>query len=244
VGERVSVGLIPQHDWRIEMDRYQITLTGMTPLIMHQDNLAFSEKIKSWQKDPANKKDSIAGDDRSPPWTWLGYLYHDKKVIGIPADNIMTNLREGGTQMKTGRQGKSNETFKKQTQSGVIIDHEQFEVLINGKTIDVAPLDKLIGEIDFSKHITAAETAGFELLVKRAKIGQSKHVRVRPLFRNWVATGTLTVIDSELSGLTKDVLQKILDLSGAVCGLCDWRPSSPKASGTFGKFTPTLKLIK
>jgi len=66
---------------------------------------------------------------------------------------------------------------------------------------------------------------------------------VRPRFRNWQITCTLTVLDEEGSGLTKDVLEKIFQQAGTYCGLGDWRPSSPKSPGTFGTFTATLEVI-
>jgi len=222
------------------MEQYSITLEGLTPLLMHNDNLAFNEKVKAWQKEPENKASSVPGDDRSPTWTWIGYLYHDGKKLGVSSDNIMTMLREGGAKVPTGKKG---ETYKKQTQSGLMLDQQQFDLSVNGNLIQVSDINPLIKENDFSKHIEMAELLDFELLVKRAKIGNSKHVRVRPMFRTWTLSGSLTVLDSVLTGLTEEVLRTVLNQAGALCGLCDWRPSSPKASGTFGKFTPTVKRI-
>jgi len=218
------------------MDQYRITLKGLSPLLMHNDNLAFTEKLEAWRKDPANKGMSSAGDDRTPPWTWIGYLYHDGKVLGINSDNIMTMLREGGAKVLK----KGKETFKKQTQSGIILDHQQFDVYADGSNVDIKDINSLIGDLDFNNHISTAEALGFELLVKRAKIGRAKHIRVRPMFRYWQAVGTLTVLDAELTGITRDVLQMILDQAGALCGLCDWRPSSP-SSGTFGRFEGVIE---
>lgn len=221
------------------MEQYQITLNGLTPLLMHNDNLAFDEKIKAWRGDPGNKALSVTADDRSPAWTWIGYCYHDGKSLGVASDNIMTMLREGGAKLLT---GKGKETFKKQTQSGVMLDQQQFQLLVNDKPIPIDKIKVLIGNIDFGEHIETVESLGFELLVKRAKIGRAKHIRVRPLFRNWVLTGSLTILDTELSGLKKEVLQTILNQAGALCGICDWRPSSP-SSGTFGKFVPVIEKI-
>jgi hypothetical protein len=218
------------------MKQYQITLNGLTPLLMHNDNISFSEKIQAWTKDPANKGNSTAGDDRTPPWTWIGYLYHDTKTIGVPSDNLMTMLREGGA--KVTKRGK--ETFKKQTQSGIMIDQQQFELLISGKPVTMDKIRPLVGDMDFTNHIATAESLNFELLVKRAVIGRAKHVRVRPMFRQWQAVGSVTVLDEEMSGITKAILQTILNQSGALCGLCDWRPSSG-ASGTFGRFEAIVK---
>ena len=219
------------------MKQYRIELHGQTPLIMHGDNLAFTERIKQWREDPANKEHSVAGDDRSPAWTWLGYLYHNRKVVGMPADNLMTMLREGGAKVKTGA---GRETYKKHTQSGIIIDGEQWDLVIDGECVDVAPFDDLLNERDFAKHMDLAEKHGFELLIKRATVGRAKHVRVRPMFRTWKLVGSLTVIDEELSGLTPQVLETILNQAGALVGLGDWRPSSPSKSGTFGRFTPEV----
>jgi len=219
------------------MQQYSLTLTGLTPLLMHADNLSFGEKIAAWRKDPANKEHSVSGDDRSPAWTWIGYAYHDTKVMGLPGDNIMTMLREGGAKVRT---GKNQETYKKHTQAGIMVDGEQFDLYVNDAVVPVAPLAPLIGHLEFVDHIEAAEKCGFELLVKRAKIGAAKHVRVRPMFRTWEARGSITVLDPTTSGLTRDVLDMILRQAGALVGVGDWRPSSPKASGTFGKFAPTL----
>jgi len=215
------------------MKQYKVTIEGQTPLLMHNDNIVFSEKVGAWCRDPANKGNSVAGDDRTPPWTWIGYTYHDGHVFGIPADNLMTMLREGGA--KVIKRGK--ETFKRQTQSGIMLDQQQWPLLIGGKTIPVDPIKGLIGNMDFVKHIEMAESMGFELLVKRAKVGRAKHVRVRPMYRQWKAEGSLTVLNEEMFGITREILQTILDQAGAMVGLCDWRPSSPMSSGTFGRFT-------
>lgn len=213
------------------MKQYNIQLNGLTPLLMHQDNIAFSEKVQAWSKDPANKGNSVAGDDRTPAWTWIGYLYHDNKVVGMPGDNLMTMLREGGA--KVPKKGK--ETYKKATQSGIMLDQQQFVLTIDDQEIALDPIKELIGNDDFNAHLEAAEAMGFELLVKRAAIGRSKHIRVRPMFRTWTLHGSLTVLDEELSGLTHQMLQTVLTQAGALCGLGDWRPSSG-SSGVFGRF--------
>ena len=221
------------------MKQYQITLEGLSPLLMHNDNLAYTEKIVAWRKDPANKDHGVSGDDRTPPWTWIGYTYHDGRHLGVASDNIMTMLREGGAKVLT---GKGKETYKKQTQSGIMLDQQQFDLLINGKPVSIDDIKPLIGEPDFNNHLDQAEHLGFELLVKRAKIGRAKHIRVRPMFRTWVLFGSITVLDEELTGITKDILQTILNQAGALCGICDWRPSSP-SSGTFGRFAPHVEAV-
>ena len=228
------------------MERYQITLEGETPLLMHHDNITFSERVRAWQKDPANKHLSAAGDDRCPAWTWLGSLYHDGsgtldgKYVGISSDNIMTMLREGGAKVPT---GSKNETFKRQTQSGLVPDEICPPLFVNGGRLPMEPFRKLLLEDDFDAHLEAVESMGFSLLVKRAKVGTSKHVRVRPMFDKWALVTTLIVQDPKESGITQEVLQKILNKAGSLCGLGDWRPSS-RTPGQFGRFKATVEPIE
>lgn len=224
------------------MKRYEITLTGSTPLIMHADNLAFSEKIRSWQRDPANKELSQAGDDRSPAWTWIGYAYHDDKHITMSADNIATCIREGGAKVPTGNK-RGDKTYKKLSQSGIVLDTPEYELTVDGKQIPLDPIRALIGNNDFFDHMETAESLGFELFVKRAKVMMAKHVRVRPLFRNWMVRGTITILDEEMFGLSQDIVQRIFDQAGMFCGLGDWRPGSPKSPGFYGKFLTHLQQI-
>lgn len=99
-----------------------------------------------------------------------------------------------------------------------------------------SPIKSLLTERDFEKHQAAAEKMGFSLFIKRARIGTSKHIRVRPKFDNWSIRGELVVQDDQIS---EDVLQDILDTAGTYKGLGDWRPSSRKP-GIFGTFTATV----
>jgi hypothetical protein len=225
-----------------KMKRYELTFKGLTPLIMHKDNLSFGESITEWRAAPENKTKAPKGDDRWPAWTWIGYTYHDGETLGIDSDCVMTMMREGGA--KITKAGK--ETFKKQTQSGIVIDRQQFDLTV-GKTdpisVPLAPIEAMIGNNKFIEHIKLADSMGFELFTKRVVVGNAKHVRVRPLFRNWIATGTITVLDEELTGLTQPILQALLNQAGALCGLGDWRPNSKKSGGSFGKFTPYVKEI-
>lgn len=87
------------------MQTYKVTIRGETPLLMHHDNLKWVETMKLWELDPANKPISVKGDDRSPAWRWIGNLYVENGAVVIPADNLMTVLREGGARTPTGSVG-------------------------------------------------------------------------------------------------------------------------------------------
>ena len=225
------------------MSTYRFVLTGQMPLIMHKDNLTFDDKLKLWQKDPANKalgKDWKA-DDRCPGFRWIGYLYHAEDTVVIPSDNLMTCLREGGAKVPT---GKRTETFKKPSQSGIVL-HGFDTPLLDGngneyKVPNINDMFKVDDPNDFHKHQEYAEDNGFWLFIKRAKVQENRHVRVRPRFENWMLSGTFDVIDSRI---TKDVLVDIFKYAGTMSGLCDWRPGSPKAPGPYGRFTTEIEKI-
>lgn len=220
--------------------RYHVTIEGQTPLLMHQDNLEFAKTLKAWQVDPANKAASKGnrGDDRTPAFSWIGYLYVRFGKLVIPSDNLMTMFRNGGVKTPT---GKGKGTFKAQTQSGIVVDQEAWPLLVKGREIPFAPIEALLNEPSYEAHELAAKEMGFELFAKRAKVGEAKHVRVRPRFENWSCEGTISVFDDEI---TTEVLQTILTFAGRYAGLGDWRPGSPTSPGQFGVFTATVKEIK
>jgi hypothetical protein len=218
--------------------KYSIEIKGTQPLLMHADNIEWSDQMEAWRADPENKKNSKAGDDRSPAWRWLGALYHDEEQIIIPIENVMRSLMEAGAMVPVPG-GRSGKTFKSQTQSGIMPTAIGWPITVAGKIVPFAPFKTLIGVADFTAHQAAAKTSGFELFIKRAKIGASKHIRVRPMFSKWAAAGELVVVDDQI---TTSVLETILIYAGRYKGLGDWRPGG-KTPGSFGMFEASVKEI-
>lgn len=220
------------------MDRtYEFTLNGVSPLLMHWDNIDGMAKIDAWRNDPVNKPVSVRGDDRSPAWTWVAYAYIGSGRLIMPADNIMTSLRDAGKQMTI--PGKGKKTFKSETQSGIIPCDDAFDFLIGGKPIEASPLHDLWDNSDFDAHKAVAGGLGFKLFVKRAKIGQSKHIRVRPMFTGWSIKGSVVVTEDVI---TDKVFADLLTIAGNKCGLGDWRPSS-QAPGPYGRFSAEVSRV-
>jgi hypothetical protein len=221
------------------MRTYQVTLTGVQPLLMHADDIEWADEMEAWKVDKDNKKNSKAGDDRTPAHRWIGALYRNEAgEIIMPTENIMRCLMEGGAMVLVPG-GKSGKTFKAQTQSGIMPREIGWPLLIGGKPINSKPIQGLLKEKNFAAHKATVLDMGFSLYLKRARIGQSKHIRVRPRFENWSATGELVVIDDQI---TEGVLRDILEVSGKYKGLGDWRPSS-KTPGTFGMFSAEMKEV-
>lgn len=218
------------------MRTYTIALEGLTPLLMHRDNLEFKAAVEKWQRDPSNRDKSTPGDDRSPAWSWIGSLYHDGTAVALPTDCVMASLMGAGAEVKAPRGKKS---MKAQTQSGMAFSEPFLTFSTNGSkaAVQMAALAPLQLEEDFEKHLTASRDLGFSLDIRRARIGTSKHVRVRPMFDTWKAHGSLNVWDDSL---TKDVLETIFYLAGDKYGLLEWRPSG-RRPGPFGRFRATVK---
>ncbi len=187
--------------------------------------------MEEWGKDPANRGMSKAGDDRTPAWRWLGCLNHDEKIVTIPSEYIMACLMQGAAQVPTGR-GKT--TFKSQSQSGLLCPDFHWPLQLNGSaaTLPIKELLELKNSRHFVEHKAEVKKRGFDLYVKRAKVGQNKHIRVRPRFDSWATEGRIAILDE---AITPKILSQILEIAGRYKGLADWRPGG-KTPGQWGMF--------
>lgn len=214
---------------------YELTITGVTPLLMHWDNLQGAAQLAQWLAVPENKKTSKAGDDRTPPWVWKLHTYNDGKHIAIPEDVIRACLLKAGAKVPVADKGML--TFKTQTQTGISFPEPFLTFKNNGQQIKWADVEAIEGT--YGEHCEAVHKLGFQLFAKRARVTPtSKHVRVRARFDTWGVHGMLLVTDPTI---TTEVLTEILYQGGAFVGLCDWRPGSPKSPGPFGRWTAKLK---
>lgn len=222
----------------LTVDRiYNVELKGLSPLIMHWDNIDWADQVseKRTEIKENDKANFAAGDDRCPTDTWKGYIYNDGQLIGLPTDNLQACLVKAGAKVTLQRQ----ETFKKAMASGILFTDLYASFANNGKPIKYDDYMGVDGK--FSEHATKVKKLGFELLVKRAAVGAAKHVRVRPMFRNWSATAQLTVVDDRI---TDEVLKKVWEYAGLMVGIGDWRPDSPKKPGPYGRFAVTLNKAR
>jgi hypothetical protein len=220
---------------RREMETVKPVFTGTMPLLLHADNIEWSDKMEAWRKNPTNKGISRAGDDRTPAWRWIGNLTYDdqKDIIAIPSEYIMRSLMGGGAQVPT---GKGQKTFKAQSQSGILCQEMFWPLLVNGKTIGMGAIRELLQVDEFPSQLERVKKLGFNLFVKRARIGTQKHIRVRPRFDNWSISGEIILTDKQI---TPEILRQIADIAGRTQGLGDWRPGA-KTPGPFGMFTVKL----
>lgn len=214
--------------------KFTVTLTGLSALLMHWDNIEWSDAIGEARTriKENDKAEFAAGDDRCPPETWKGYVYNDGEHVCIPTDNLRSCLMKAGAKVTL----KNQETFKKATQSGIVFTDAYAKFAVSGKSIKMSAIERISGK--FSEHLVAAKALGFKLLAKRAKVNAAKHIRVRPMFApGWQIIAGFVVGDDRISA---DILSKIWDYAGDLIGIGDWRPDSPKSPGPYGRFSAKL----
>ena len=232
------------------MERYKVTLTGgPTSMLMHADDVLKNDQLQAYRgaaKAKGKGAKSVAGDDRTPPWSYWTYLYHDEKSICLTDLQISACLMKGATEFKMS--GKKGKTLKSASQTLLQSMDPMWPIMVEraGKkgmhAISVKELFALGDEAPFEDHVAKCADLGFLLDVRRAAVGQSKHVRVRPRFpAGWQVQGEIRVIDETL--ISGETLQAILEYCGDFVGLGDWRPSSPKKPGPHGRFTAKLQKI-
>lgn len=218
---------------------YEVTLTGTTSMLMHWDSIEWSDYMKEVHARMKADKTSVAGDDRSPAFTWVGYTYNDGEHVCVPWLNVSAALRKAGASVPAGNK---NKTFKAQTQSGIRFIDAHWKLLNRGKhLIPWEPIGNLTSEPAFEKHREAARELGFSLDIRRASVNKKKHVRVRPMFPpGWKVKGRIAVTDDLL---TTDALNRIFVYAGNYMGLGDWRPGGP-TPGPYGTFAAELREVK
>lgn len=218
--------------------RYGFVLEGLSPMLMHWDNIEWSDQIdhERTRIKETDKKNFKAGDDRCPPYTWKGYTYNDGKHICLPNDNLRTGLMKAGARITLS----GKKSYKELTQCAILFDDMFVTFKSNGQQIPWTAIEAISNKAPFSEHAAACVALGFKLLVKRAAVGQAKHVRVRPMFETWSVEGSFTVIDEQV---TDDVIQQLWRIFGTYIGLCDWRPGSPKSPGPYGRLKATVEKM-
>lgn len=205
------------------------TLRGLSPLLMHRDDVDSADMLDQWRKDPGNKSMSKAGDDRYPPWTWSTYLLQDGKTLVMPHDYVAACVCKAAASVVRSKQ----KTFKDIIGSSFLLQGDDCEFLVGGKPIAFPALFTIAQGKVFAEQRDKVKKLGADLYVKRVRVGTSKHVRVWPAFPQWEVRGTAELKDDSL---TVEVIRSIFTVAGKI-GLGDRRPGSPKAPGRFGVFS-------
>ena len=185
------------------METIKLKLTGITPLLMHNGDLAnpMGEGAKRMKKLTGNRKKT---DDIYEELSDLEFqygLYFDEKLGPyIPGECLDAALFNGAKMNKLGT------TVQRGAQ---VID-------------DMCPLIYK-GPRDFNG--LAADNK--YRLLKPVRVSQKKVLRTRPMFREWALEFTWAYMPDQFDAET---LVSIAETTGRLVGLCDWRPRYGKFS--------------
>ena len=188
---------------------FRLTLTSTAPLLMHNSRLAnpIDTAAKTLKAATSKRVKTDEDHEEIAHLEWLGSLYTDPDVGPyIPGQNIERCLVDGAKLSKSGTR----------VTRGVFI-----------KT-DVNPL-----AYDGPRHAEALwADANFRHLAS-VKVGTSRTMRCRPMFREWRVEAD-GMLDTAVLNLAE--LASIATAAGAMIGLGDWRPR-------YGRFTAEVAAL-
>lgn len=188
--------------------KVRITFTGTTPLLMHNGRLVnrLDPIVKQMSLITAKRKktdDDLAALARLE---FIGGLYMSDIGPVIPGVNIESSIRDGAKITKQG----------KQVERGLFVLDFEAPLLYDGPRT----AEELADDPNFTS-------------VMPVRVGQSRVMRTRPMFRQWAVEA-----DAELDPglLSVDQLTEILHDAGANTGIGDYRPR-------YGRYTATADVI-
>lgn len=215
------------------MIKFSVTVTGKSPLLMHNGRLAIptdrstrelAEAHRAYQKDKTDA--NFEAMQRAEFMGSLYYFEQGEQVVGPywPTDNFHTCLKNAGAKRKRGRGSLRNPVG-----AGLLWDGEINPLAYAPIGTNGAPAPRSLDELwkNGNYHLT-----------KPARVGSAKVARTRPIFRNWrfKVTGAL---DEEILDFAD--LEAVLTIAGQVVGLGDWRPETK--GGSYGRFEAALENL-
>jgi hypothetical protein len=134
-------------------------LTGVAPLVMHSGRLAnpLDPATKAVKAVSSKRKKADEDIEELARLEWIGSLYAEDNVVGIPSDNIEAMVAEASKAQKMGKQFKA----------GVFCD-------------GFFPL-----EYDGPKDFEKLWNGGEHRLTVQARVMASRVMRTRPIFKKW-----------------------------------------------------------
>lgn len=183
-------------------ENLKMKLTGVAPLLMHNGQLAdpTNKHAKAMKEISSRRKKTEADFLELKRAEWFGGLYLDESnQIAIPADLVLAIVIGGAKKNKNGSEAKA----------GIYEAQPFFKLEYDG----AKDINKLFDDERFVDY-------------RGVKVGQSRVMRTRPIFKKW-STTVEVMIDEEIID-TKQVVQAFI-AAGERVGLGDFRPR-------FGRF--------
>lgn len=179
------------------MESLKATLTGVSPLLMHNGQLAdpTNEFTKQLKAITSRKKKTDADHLEVRKVEWFGSLYIDPDgVIAMPANNILAGVIEGARKNKNG----------KQAEAGIYEVLPYFPLRYDGPK-DPEKLYETKGFVDYRAVV----------------VNQGRVMRSRPCFRRWELDVEL-MVDTDL--INMPAARQALVVLGEQIGIGDFTP--------------------
>lgn len=179
----------------------QILFQGVSPLLCHNGQTADPRNTYSKaMKAVSGKRNKTDADyDEMARLEWLAGLYRIDGDLVIPDYVIESTMIGGAKKSKRGPQAKCGLFFT-----------EHASLQFEGKPAEIT--DETLAEMFATGQFT--HTIG-------VKVGMSKVMRTRPIFRNW-SIAAVCQYDPDVLNL-RDISEIATD-AGKLVGLGDWRP--------------------
>lgn len=179
----------------------QIRLQGVSPLLCHNGQTADPRNTyaKAMKAVSSKRKKTDADYDEMARLEWLAGLYRIDGDLVIPDYVIESVMIKGAMKSKRGPQAKCGMFFT---------EHASLQFAGKPEIINDETLAEMFASGDFTHTIGV-------------KVGMSKVMRTRPIFRNWSLQATCQY-DPDVLNL-RDI-EEIVSDAGKLVGLGDWRP--------------------
>lgn len=177
-------------------NRYTVTITGQSPLLCHNGQLAdplnpFSKKLKEVSK---KRPKTDADLEKMQEIEFMAGLYTDEAgEITMDTRVIEAVVHGGAKKTRNGKEALASMFIE----HGVVFEYE-------------GPTDPEERYADPACRLTVP-----------VKVGMAKIMRTRPIFHGWRLTFDVSVLSDMVN---EETLRRWLDDAGMLVGIGDWRP--------------------
>lgn len=179
------------------LQEISVSIVGVAPLIMHNGQTCdpLNKFAKAMKEITGKRKKTEEDHGELSRIEWMAGLYvNDLQRLILPSDVLDASIVEGAKKSKLGKQFKS----------AVFVPYDA-ELDIGKKSYTIEDLWKDENHRD----------------IRGVRVGTSRVMRTRPIFRKWAATFAVQFDDEQVN--LADVQRAIRDC-GVQVGLCDYRP--------------------
>lgn len=181
-------------------------ITGITPLLMHDNKMANPLNAYTQYMKPLTAKRNKTDKDymEIARVEWEAGLYLHDGVVALPAENLEACFLKAAKRTKNGQK----------YQSGAMISEDWFPLDYKGSKIKIKQNEE-IPVIDLDKYY---EHFRHQSMVK---VGGQQVLRTRPIFHDWSLVVLILIDESVFDERT---MTSIIEDAGQFVGLCEKRP--------------------